>query len=508
MKRLKPEDVIDIPKDLEKCDIEGKIFLRQAYLGLLEAFNDDTHPGVLLVGAPGVGKSCFGILALLKCLAEGKNVILKEKERTRLFNGGSVEHISDMQFQGMKTDKIILIADDSTDGLYNMIGKKKFAKILDIKSPNEKSINNSTKYTNKHPRFFANQFLTVHVLKPFSLDEITIAAEKLESDARRQALVIGNYGFAGGSYRNASRTNCKSYMIDGLNKLAGYTALNFSVSLSTNAELSHRVIHLFPPDGAEDSTYVLRFCSTWALNHYCDIRAQKDAKQLLRWANTVDIPGGYRGDVFENRMHYYFATSSSLNFITRTLCPSTPSKGDETAALKHGDTGGAKASTQSKGEEKTIKICSRFKFSKWDDLQVKEMQCGCFYWPSYRNLEAVDCFLLTKAEGKTVLYMFQDTVSKKHPVKAEGMRKIKKLFEKFDIDAYVLVFLTPPTTYVHYINEQKIKKSNGNDLQQTSPATRQEVWMMISTDDNALDWGEGEESPAAAAAVASKSPSL
>lgn len=59
--------------------------------------------------------------------------------------------------------------------------------------------------------------------------------------------------------------------------------------------------------------------------------AKKDENRLLRLANTIDINGSLRGQVFENRMHDSFKSCKSLTFARRALPykPKNKSKKEE-----------------------------------------------------------------------------------------------------------------------------------------------------------------------------------
>jgi hypothetical protein len=49
---------------------------------------------------------------------------------------------------------------------------------------------------------------------------------------------------------------------------------------------------------------------------------------------------------------------------------------------------------------------------------------GCLYQPRISNLESGDCFGIVEHNGIFVLFVLQMTVSKKHPIKANGLRDI------------------------------------------------------------------------------------
>ena len=72
-------NVISIPNEIYSlcgnASMHSRIFVRDEYVRLMRMWNDSKH-GFVLIGTPGIGKTHFGVLALLCCLGTTTPVIL------------------------------------------------------------------------------------------------------------------------------------------------------------------------------------------------------------------------------------------------------------------------------------------------------------------------------------------------------------------------------------------------------------------------------------------------
>ena len=85
------------------------------------------------------------------------------------------------------------------------------------------------------------------------------------------------------------------------------SAVNGGLLSGDDGRVCHRVLHMWRAQ-ADDrlGKYILQFCSDVVRDSVLSTIASRSVSDLLSLANTVDINGSLRGQVWENRVHSMF----------------------------------------------------------------------------------------------------------------------------------------------------------------------------------------------------------
>ena len=246
-------DIFEISADIARLNRllpkgRTKIFVREAYIPILaqleEKWRGETNPdrpeqGIVLIGSPGIGKSTFGGIALLRALAKGYKVLVDTNSYVDIFDGCTHKTTKDTRLGDLSD--FVLIRDNVKTPVEQKWGEQIFRFILDIKSPNLFEDFQVTK-----------SGLTPVLMEPYSFDELSLAAQCCETpDLITRAL--NNCQYAGGNYRLCRKKDCRSQIRFGITKMLGFTQTQEAgISFQTTQKYSHRVLPPCDSRGAGD----------------------------------------------------------------------------------------------------------------------------------------------------------------------------------------------------------------------------------------------------------------
>jgi hypothetical protein len=149
-------------------------------------------------------------------------------------------------------------------------------------------------------------------------------------------------------------------------------------------------------------------------------------------SSSISDAGAWRGHVFERYCHRLFLNASEDTvFLLQSL--------------QH-------------GIHNIILALRGVTFRRFYNIKelAAPLEDRAYWWPTVRNLPSADAFLRLG----TSFYIFQDTVSRKHPVNGRGLRAILALFP--DAESIHLVFRIPEDISSSF-SQQTYTKHDGND---------------------------------------------
>ena len=312
---IKPGGVVVLPP-ATRGGSSRALYVREEYITALALWTKQREsPGgmMLVIGTPGIGKSLFGRLVFTLEMAMRNTVLWVTGEERFLFHGdmsvkiGGVSDIGD--FGGLKYADVILVY-DTVVGLHKFFGDRslRFKCVLALHSPSAQ-INSTEKQMSGDAVTF--------VMNPFVLLEMLDFRRKIVTSFPNIAFKMGDEGtikkkfkVCGGSLRFALLSeDIMSRKINEAKKtLSGElfkNAVNGGLLNGEVGRVCHRVLHMWRADD-KFSEYVLLFCSDVVRDSVLSTIASRSVSELLSLANTVDINGSLRGQVWENRVHSMF----------------------------------------------------------------------------------------------------------------------------------------------------------------------------------------------------------
>jgi hypothetical protein len=229
--------------------------------------------------------------AALRLLLRGEPVHLHvhgvEKLLTSKGDGFTCEVVSLHAWRSDLPDtRELVVLFDSREGFETKVGNAtNFKRVLIVHSPSA-AINNSKKSDGTIMRYFAN---------PTEVELIAIAALNGIVDA---AEVRRRIGLFGPSIRNVCDVNGEGLVDEGISDLVsvGIEGLKY---LRTQTREVHRITLVVP---APRDLTMLVFASDYIRDQVASRLAKAHKTDLLALANTVDIHGSLRDQIFENRM--------------------------------------------------------------------------------------------------------------------------------------------------------------------------------------------------------------
>ena len=290
-------------------NIDLMIFIREEYVTAMKKWSESST-GFMLLGSPGIGKSTFGRLLLCLLISQKKKVIywhstydsfIFEDNSAKLFNLSSLNTIS--------TSDSFVIYDDKR-GFQNNFGDRKFGKFLIIHSPSADT-NNSLKAVGFNGARW--------IMNPASLNECISISVKCSWEIEDNT-IIERFEIVGGLFRylKFEKESLLVQIDDGCIKISSDLSniVNMNQLHSASDKICHRVIHWRRID---DYKFSLEFGSDYIEQKVIKLVSTSSDSSLIKLANSVDINGSLRGDIFENRMHFSFSSFKKFEFKTKSL---------------------------------------------------------------------------------------------------------------------------------------------------------------------------------------------
>eukprot|EP00041_Stephanoeca_diplocostata_P031799 m.1000707 g.1000707 ORF g.1000707 m.1000707 type:complete len:613 (+) comp24028_c0_seq6:185-2023(+) len=459
---IQPGVVVVLPPAVRGASSQA-LYVREEYITALALWTKQREAlggGMMLViGTPGIGKSLFGRLVFTLEMAKGSTVLWVTGEERILFHGdmavkiGGVSDIGDLD--GLKYADVIIVY-DTVVGLHKFFGDQslEFKCVLALHSPSAQI--NSTK---KHMSGDAVKF----VMNPFGLPEMLEFRRKIETPFPNIASKMGDEGtikekFAvcGGSLRFALLSiDIMRQEIDGAKtKLTGdlfKNAVNGGLLSGDSGRVCHSVLHMWRVND-KFGEYVLRFCSDVVKDSVLSTIASSSVSDLLSLANTVDINGSLRSQVWENRVHNIFCEGKDILIDTRRL--------DD-------------------GKTSRTTIPSMTGSSVFDKIEDVDCKMTTYYRPKRSNFETVNAFFVYRdISNDLVAVLVQSTVSTSHSVKFAGLDSVLRCIDRGlgRVPKRLLVFLTPPVAYDKFSQRPQKITIKGGGAAAKQDIVQQQVW--------------------------------
>jgi hypothetical protein len=422
------------------------LFLRAEGLDVLRKWESVT-PFLAVHGSPGIGKSTLLQLAALRALVLGNPLLLHVRGKDTLIElvddatlrVERLADISDLGYDGRPRKKDTIMCYDSPDGFHVTVGLADvFKKTLIVHSPSG-DLNNTRK-----------SYAKTRLYTPPVLEELVAVGALGGVDENAVKHRVERFGPI---FRYVmDEAEAEKWIKAGVNAMLPRGPDGLLDFYDATRDVHCITLVLPTRDGADE---MHAFASDYIRDEVLRRMAESQATALLRFANTVDIHGSLRGQVFENRMLDTLSRVAEITFITDGGNKVLQIAGDGVTLCK---TDGAL----------TLPAGSRLQ-----DLVL--------YRPPHSNNASWDALLV---ESDQVAYLLQMTVAKDHPVKQHGLAAGKSLLAKADFRGEVrLVFLLPPAAFSGFRVPQTIQNADGSQCETTWP---QEKWCVDKVDDIAF----------------------
>jgi hypothetical protein len=377
---LKANEVFNLGQDvsfLGEIDFRSRLFVRECYLELLDLVLSGGK-NVLVRGTPGIGKTHFSFLLILRLIAEGKTVVYERKSRDRAFLFSPTEVKSGRRFTDFDevgSKDTFLILDAINVDVIN-------AKTILVSSPNENNFHDFVKKIDVTKDSY--------YMPPWSLEEILDCNGKMYN--RRVSDVRAGYEKVGGVPRILLEKDTVDIgpVSDAIITTSGLAWKEISRNLAVNSQVSGKVFHMIPTADLRNFEY--RFASKYVEDEvFSRVSDNSEAAicQFIRDSRSLGEAGGLAGVLFERIAHLRLEKGG--DFEIRSL-------------------DGRSADTELKLPTKSPK--KRFT----DVNEIAGFSVGDYIVPKASNFESVDSMMKPNL-------LFQMTVSASHPCKQAGLHK-------------------------------------------------------------------------------------
>lgn len=270
---MKANEVLDLGQDiyfLGLVDYGSRLFVRESYLELLELVLN-TEEEVLLRGIPGIGKTYFSFLLILRLVSEGKTVVYGRKEGSKsfLFSSKEVKLADNFRaFQEVGSTETFLILDAIDVNVIN-------AKTILVSSPNE---DNFHEFVKKLDMTKGSYFMS-----PWSLEEIEVCNREIYH--RDVGKVKEGFEKVGGVPRVLLEKESIdiSSVISALNETKGFSLRELSWFLMDKSKslVSSNVFHMFA--SADFRSFRTRFASHWVEDQLFSMISENSEEAICKF---------------------------------------------------------------------------------------------------------------------------------------------------------------------------------------------------------------------------------
>ena len=413
------------------------IYVRAAYDGILEILRKKPQQNFLIVGNPGTGKSLFAVYVLYCALQDSKPVVfhVAVENKIYLFQADKKARwaketcmAEELQQEGM-----LHLYDAATR--HRPAVSYGQARLIAFSSPSRENISD-----------FVKRGLNSLCMPTWSKEEL-LHASKLDQYKRYidEPTVESLFDMFGGIARyvlevneQQRRANCET--LDAKISLCSMQVLRASKGAVVDTD-SHMIIHR-NVRGMKYNEYELEFASPYVGKKVVDslqCKAFEDMKAFVKCETLGSATSSLRGWLLEPIVHTYLPKGKP--YMVRKL-----SDGSQTV--------------------KSFPKCTEIVFdSKVDDLELPSTS-SVYLRPESKTFESADALCPPDC-------IFQITVSARHSIKANGLKKILKKFEEHEdwksstrINYY---FVVPEDVYKSFIHEQEYVTKSGSAVADTKP---------------------------------------
>jgi hypothetical protein len=425
-----------------------QLYLRADGLALLKQWEDNA-PFLAVYGTPGIGKSTLLQLAALRALVLGEPVLLHVRGVDKLVLMDDNERLlverltlDDLGHDGRPSKKETVMCYDSPDGFQVTIGHANIYKRTFIVHSPSGNLNNTMKSDGVITRFFPvpsePELVAVGAIKGIGADQVHERVARF-----------------GPTFRYLTNTDESEKAIAKGIKAMVDVGVDGLVRTSNATRDVHRITLMVPnPTSAVDEMLV--FASDYIRDEVVRRMANTHAVDLLRLANTVDLHGSLRGQVFESRML------------------DTLSRGSATIEFHTG--GGAKKVLQIAGAGVALRMENNTLALPAGETVLRHR---VLYRPPHSNNPSWDALLI---EDDKTAYLLQMTVSDEHPVKRHGLVAGNALVALGGFAGKVhVVFLLPPVVFERFKLPQNVLNADGK-TSETADQWLQDKWFVAAVD--------------------------
>jgi hypothetical protein len=383
---------------------QNVLFLRADGLSVLRRWEDDSDAGlpfIALYGAPGIGKSTLLQLAALRALVRGESVFVYMKGSSVMLSmvdcNASLKEarwvVNSVTKEEFSTGGRYVLGDtvlcfDSQESFNTPFGEANVWKKVFAVFSSSAAVDRASKTTGLRWRLFANP-LEDELIAVGALAGVSANGKVVGIDADEVRRRIGLYG-------HSIRYVCDANVAETQVKAGIVALIALGVKgLSDPAASSHPVHRITAIVLDSNGDDMLVFLSDNIRDQVVRRMAARHAAGLLRLANTVDIHGSLRGQIFENRM---------LDVLGRAGATVEVKTGSGTKVLQIARAGIALSLDRKKG------------YSLPDGTVA--VSPGTLYVPPHSNNESWDAIFV---ESLTTAYLLQMTVASAHSVKHNGI---------------------------------------------------------------------------------------
>ncbi|CAG8676130.1 16323_t:CDS:2 [Funneliformis mosseae] len=392
--------------------------------------NNKSHNRFLITGNPGIGKTYFGRLMLVELLQSKKPVLIDCKDCTLYIDPQGVSFkVNSEEYKLLAKNETWCIIDgkkpqvshDWTEGKFIMVSSPKREIIADFDKPRCETL----------------------YMPTWNEDELLKCWDNLYVNKITKEEIKTKFDLCGGIPRWIfdSKMSCEKIRNMIVSASASQSIdsciIDSQAKLFFGHEFSHKIIQIHTNLEDTENPYtdsICLFASKFAGNKCLD-QLKKHKKEELRTfiesARNMKEMSALRGQLFELISHEILRRGGK--FSVRKLT----TKGTEPKVFEEFD---------SDLEEKFFWSIDEIK----DDIQKGQKN---YYRPNSDTFESIDSYVYPNK-------MFQVTVSRRHGVKQDGLRAIKKVLdEDSDINIY---FVLPKDIFENFKTKQSYENKGDN----------------------------------------------
>jgi len=377
---LRENEVFDLGQGvsfLGERKFGSRVFVRECYLELLDLVLNGGMD-VLVRGTPGIGKTHFSFLLILRLIAEGKTVVYERRKGAGAYLFSSTEVQSGRSFKDFRevgSKETFLILDAIDVDVIN-------ARTILVSSPNESNFHDFVKKIDPTK--------DAYYMPPWSLEEILDCNGKMYN--RNVPAIRAGYEKVGGVPRILLEKETVDIgpVNDAITTTSGLSWKDISRNLAVNSQVSGKVFHMIPTADLRNFEY--RFASKYVEDEvFSRISDNSEATtcQFIRDSRSLGEAGGLAGVLFERIAHLRLEKGG--DFEVRSLDGRSP--------------------------DTKLKLPKKSPKKRFTDInEIAGFSVGDYIVPKASNFESVDSMMKPNL-------LFQMTVSASHPCKQAGLHK-------------------------------------------------------------------------------------
>jgi hypothetical protein len=447
------------------------LYVRAAGLDVMRRLDKD--PYLVIYGTPGIGKSTLLQLLLLRALVKGDPVLLHIRGHNILFQMVDDEHVSMKRInfyewsdsrKDLPLMKDVFVCYDSPAGFQVTIGDAVHFKGVAIVHSPSGAINNSKKSRGTMFCYFPNP----------PLGELIDFGAVVGIGADDMRRLVARYG---PSMRHVCDPDVEVTIESAINDLVGAGIEGLDRAREPTPEM-HRIMVMIPTPPPLIGT-MLVFASDYIRDKVVARFSDQYAVDLLSLANTVDLHGSLRCQIFEARM---------LDLLSR------PAE----IVFKAGDDSGQVVQQSLRIASGSITLRLEGGIYSLPDGE-STLRHGVLYRPPHSNNEGWDALIV---ENDSTAYLLQMTVAVKHEVKYGGINAGSQFLKGRGFKGTVhLVFLVPPALFDRFAVPQRMLNVDEKESAASTQARWPQAKWQVGKVDGADFWSGASDIQKNAASI-------